>query len=391
MTLRMPALRLSAALATLACSSAGTRTAPTPAGDALHRANPPGATPPPQRLEIGRYRARAILACAPNAAPNAPIAIVIPGSGGHGPEEAMPGAITADGTETELLTSFAAGLRAAGFHTLQLGKPGIEFHTTWDMEKIAYDRAMFLGLTWKDLLENASEGIAYVAEQKPCGAKTLVLVGHSEGTMRVADVAARDPRVRGVVFLGFHGHGFRDMVEWQAYRRPLELFVRPDVDADHDGYITRDEAARWPRDFTYSWKDGETRIALDEYAQSLRANAEYTKAIEALARSPLYSNGFWERTPTYDSVAQLRVPILAFTGTLDVMTPPRELEALQAACSSAGKRDCETHLVEGLGHGMSPPKPPRRHALLDQTEGPVDARFLDFFTKTLAVWRAKIR
>ena len=77
-----------------------------------------------KRLEIGHFHARAILQCATAGAQGAPIAILIAGTGGHGPEEAMPAAITRDGKETELLISVAQGLRAAGFHTLQWASPG---------------------------------------------------------------------------------------------------------------------------------------------------------------------------------------------------------------------------------------------------------------------------
>ncbi len=73
------------------------------------------------------------------------------------------------------------------------------------------------------------------------------------------------------------------------------------------------------------------------------------------------------------------------------MTPPSEVKSLQDACTAAGKRDCEIHLVPGLGHGMSPPKPPRAQPLLDQTEGPVDAKFLEDFTRTVAGWKNQIK
>ena len=345
----------------------------------------------PRRLELGRFRARGILQCAPSSERGAPIAIVIPGSGAHGPEEAMPGAITRDGKETQLLTSFAEGLRDAGFHTLQVGKPGIDFHTTWDLEKIAYDKALYLGLTWNDLIENANDAIAYVGAEHPCGASTVVLVGHSEGTQRISDVAARNPQVRGVVYLGFHGHSLHDMVAWQAYERPIALFVKSDVDADHDGVITREEGARWPTDFHYVWKEGETRVAIADYAAWVRGDTAIARAVEALSASPLYSKGVWNRAPIYDQVAALPIPILAFTGTLDVMTPPSEVEALADACHRAARKGCEIHLVPGLGHGMSGPKPPRGHPLLDQTEGPVDPDFLRFFTQTLRTWKSGIR
>lgn len=380
----MHLLQLTSALAAALALCAAPRSSSTqePARDTL--------VSTPRRLQIGRFRARAILQCSPAAARGAVLAIVIPGTGGHGPEEAMPGTITRDGKETQLLTSFAQGLRDAGFHTLQLGKPGIEYHTTWDMEKIAYDKDMFLNLHWKDLIENANEAIAFASSARPCAATTIVLVGHSEGTQRIADVAAQNAAVRGLVFLGFHGHGFKDMVEWQAYRRPIELFVSTEVDSNHDGVITRDEADKWPKDFTYAWKAGERSVTLDAYAATLRANGDYTKAIDALAHSPLYADGIWSRAPNFADVARLPIPLLAFTGDKDVMTPPSELKALKAACDTAGKRDCETHLVPGLGHGMSAPRGPRGQPLLDQTEGPVDPAFLMFFTKTLVEWRQRI-
>jgi pimeloyl-ACP methyl ester carboxylesterase len=209
--------------------------------------------------------------------------------------------------------------------------------------------------------------------------------------MRISDVASENPAVRGLVFLGFHGRGFRDMVDWQAYERPVELFVRPDVDTDRDGFVTRDEASKWPNDFSYPWKDGETRISIAVYAQYLRSVPETRESIEALASMPLYSNGFWGRPPTYQKVAALSIPILAFTGSLDVMTPPSELEALESALKDVGKVDCETHLIQGVGHGFSAPRPPRGHALLDKTEGPVDPRFLELFTQALSAWRPGVR
>jgi pimeloyl-ACP methyl ester carboxylesterase len=344
-----------------------------------------------QRLEIGHFHARAILRCSALGSHDGMIVILIPGTGAHGPEEAMPAVITSDGKETQILTSVAKGLRDAGLHTLQLGKPGIDFHTTWDLEKVAYDKPMYDRLTWDDLLQNVDEAVDYIATQHPCGASKIVLLGHSEGTSRGADAAARNPRIRGLIFLGFHGHSLKDMVDYQAYRRTIELLVKPDIDADHDGFITREEAARWPKDFTYAWKDGESRISIEAYEAFLRSNTDYQHAINDLAQLPMYSNGIWDRSPIYSMVAHLPIPVLAFTGSLDVMTPPSELKSLQDACTAAAKRDCETHLVPGLGHGMSPPKPPRGHLLLDQTEGPVDAQFLDYFSRTVATWKDRIR
>lgn len=37
------------------------------------------------------------------------------------------------------------------------------------MTKIAYDKDLFLGLTWAGLIENANEAITYATEWRPCG------------------------------------------------------------------------------------------------------------------------------------------------------------------------------------------------------------------------------
>lgn len=273
---------------------------------------------------------------------------------------------------------------------MQLGKPGIEFHTGWNEATFAYDRNLYERMTWADLLDNTDDAIAYVESQRPCGASTVVLVSHSEGTGRVLDVAVRNPRVRGLVLLGFHGHSLKDMVDYQAYQRPV-AFATSDVDSDRDGIITREEAARWPKEFTYVWKDGETRISIAEYERYLRTNAELTAAITNLSKTPLYGNGIWDRAPMFPQVAALAIPVVAFNGAADVVTPPRELEGLRSACSEARKVDCETHLIPDIGHYFSPPRPPRHHPLLDETYGPVSPAFLELFTRTLTSWRLRVQ
>lgn len=111
-----------------------------------------------RRLEVGHLKSRALLQCAKGAPSDAPLAIIVPGTRAHGPDEAMPPSITADG---------------------------------------------------------------------------------KEGSGRILDVAMRNPHVRGLVFLGYHGHSLKEMVDFQAYRRPVDMVVKTDVDADHDGSTRR--------------------------------------------------------------------------------------------------------------------------------------------------------
>lgn len=338
-----------------------------------------------RKMQIGRQAARAILTC--HGGESDSLAILIPGSGPNGPEEMMHPEVTLDGKETSIFASFAQSLRAGGFHTLQLGKPGVEFFRSWDDSAWFYDFELFQQLAWADLVENVNDAIAFAERERPCGTRAVVLVGHSEGTMVAADVAKGNPAVRGLVLLGFSGRPYRDVVEWQLYERPIELFVSSDLDADHDGFITRAEGARWPAEFAYPWSEGEESVAVADVAAAMRASPELAKLKEAFETSPLMSNGNWDRAPLYPQVAALRIPVLAFTGSVDVQTPPSELAALAAACWESGKTDCELHTVPGLGHGFSSPKPPRAHRFLDATIGPVEPGFAREFAVRLADWR----
>ncbi|MBI4042747.1 MAG: hypothetical protein HY391_04640 [Deltaproteobacteria bacterium] len=73
----------------------------------------------------------------------APVVILIPGSGAHGPEEMMPARITEDGAEHPLFSEIAATFHAAGVHTLAVGKPGVEFFSKWDPTIWFYDRPLY--------------------------------------------------------------------------------------------------------------------------------------------------------------------------------------------------------------------------------------------------------
>ena len=60
-----------------------------------------------------------------------PAILMLPGSGPQGPEEMMPASATSDGKEHSIFQQLAAPFVESGFHVLQLGKPGIEFFSTF--------------------------------------------------------------------------------------------------------------------------------------------------------------------------------------------------------------------------------------------------------------------
>ena len=144
------------------------------------------------------------------------------------------------------------------------------------------------------------------------------------------------------------------------------------MDADHDGWITRAEAAKWP-EFSWNYSDGQDRVSVAD----LRAYLDGAAAplLDKVSKLPLYSDGVFDRGPIYKKAAALGLPLQLFTGEVDLQTPLRESQALIRACADVGKKDCALTVVPGVGHGFSPPKGPRHHPFLDMTVGPVEESF----------------
>jgi pimeloyl-ACP methyl ester carboxylesterase len=328
------------------------------------------AAPAQERLHIGKFQSRAIWTPGKTGAAKAPVVILVPGSGAHGPEEMMTAGSTLDGKEHSLFAEMAQPLNEAGVHTLQLGKPGVEFFSSWDPAKRFYDLPMVQNSTWQDYLDNVAEAIRYLAQRPEVDPQQIWILGHSEGTQVAIDVAGLHPEVHGLLLLGFSGSSIGSILDWQLYRRPIDEFIRPDVDKDHDGFVSRAEAASWP-DLQYKWKPGQDKASYAELEGDLRADPQLQAVVTQAKSVPLYSNGIFDRAPMYEAAASLKQPLILFTGTLDVQTPPREAQSLKDACDKKGKVNCSVTFVPGVGHGFSAPRGPRCQKLLDATLGPI--------------------
>ncbi|NBW81062.1 alpha/beta hydrolase [bacterium] len=340
-----------------------------------------------QRLKVGRYQSRAILNCAPiQTNRSETLAIMIPGSGSNGPEEMAPADMTLDGKDVSLFEPIASSFRNAGLHTLQLGKPGVEYFSTWDQSKWFYDQKMYSALKWKDLLDNVQDAISFTKSTAPCGSKKIVLVGHSEGTMVAIDVADANRSVDGIILLGYTGGPYKNILDWQLFERPFEWLIAKDVDANHDGFVTRSEADQWPGVVSYPWRSIETQVSIDTLRALQRQNSKLVEVIENFKNSPLVSDGIWDRPSIHEKAAGLAQPILAFTGENDIQTPVSEINALLKACRTKQKSDCEGHVVPGLGHAFSPLRGPRAQPLLDATLGPVSENFVSSLSQAVVSW-----
>jgi len=299
---------------------------------------------------------------------------MIPGSGANGPEEMMPTTLTLDNQDHSLFQEISDPLNQTGVFTIALGKPGVDFFSSWDKQKWFYDKALYQSLHWQDLLDNVHAAVDYALTQPNVDPKRIYLLGHSEGTQVAVDCAALDSRVKGIILLGYMGADMETVLDWQFYKRDIEFFVATDVDANKDGFVDRTEAAKWP-DFVWAWKDDQQKISYAEIEAVLRADPTLKTIFNKMANSPLYSNGIFNRGEINSKTVSLQQDVFVFNGALDMQTPAREALKLEALCKEKHKKNCEISIIPGVGHGFSAPKPPLSQQVVNLTVGPIDLKF----------------
>jgi len=294
----------------------------------------------------------------------------------------VPGSITEDGIDHALLSQLAQPFIEAGWNVLTLGKPGIEYFSSWEPSARYYDEQLYMHLHWQGLVDNLAAGVKFLRMQPNVDPERVYILGHSQGTQVAVDYAREDGAVCGLILLGYSGEDIRTTIEWQLYRRPLEYFFASDVDRDHDGLISKAEAGAWPGPLsldgvTFNWDFGQqSALTYQDIEDQLRADPQNTQLYDLLRDSDFYSNGVFSRGSIYTKTAAVHGSVHIFTGELDLLTRPREAMNAVGSCIKAGKSDCEATIVPGLGHGFSRPRGPRRHPLLDITVGPIAPSFL---------------
>ncbi len=324
-----------------------------------------------QKVKVGRFESRALWT--PTNAKSAAV-IMLPGSGPQGPEEMVPGSQTLDGKNAPLFVQMASPFIEAGFNVLALGKPGVDFYSD-DPAKKFYNIEMLKNLTWQDLLENAQDGIDFLKKQDSVDVKNIYILGHSEGTQLATDLSKLFAS-KGLILLGYSGEDLLTTLSWQLIDRGIDHFVKIDVDSDKDGFVTKQEAERWPRNFAWEWKPGEGQVSVEEIRNASRNDPKIRQIIEATRKSHFCSNGGkCDRGPIYEETVQFGGSIHAFTGELDLQTRPEEALKLGEACKLKNKMNCYVEIVPDFQHGFSSPRGPRQHPLLDLTLGPVDPSF----------------
>jgi pimeloyl-ACP methyl ester carboxylesterase len=352
-------------------------------------------------LKVGPFESRALMHVPEggSASEPKPAIILIPGSGEFGPEEMQPTITThwsengPTGTDGQpLLSIWAQAFASSGFATLQLGKPGVEFFTDFDSivnHTNFYDHALWQRLQWTDLVSNVQAAVALLRADPRIDSNKIYLLGHSEGTIVATDVASADPRLAGVILLGFAGESGKSILHWQAFDRSFDMLISPDIDANRDAFISKAEADAWPPTVLFppsmatpwNWSKS-PRIPIAQLHSMWLADPALIATADIngiVARFP-----FWrqlsDRQDIKETAASIRGPVFAFTGDQDINTPAPWVLALGKVCVEKGKIDCHVTILPGLTHKFAPIKTvaagPRPHAILDQGYNAVSQSFL---------------
>jgi uncharacterized protein len=181
------------------------------------------------------------------------------------------------------------------------------------------------GLT--DNLNDARAALRWLTARFP--GLPLLTVGHSEGTLHAAVLAADEPAVAGAILLSAPARTGEEIVKWQigaigaVIPKPARLLMR----------ITRQDFARTQYKRLALLKASKTDVTR---VSGVRVNARWWR--EFLAHDPARD------------YARITTPVLAITGGHDMQVPPEDV----AAIGRLVKESFDGHVTAGLSHLLRP-------------------------------------
>jgi len=236
----------------------------------------------------------------------------------------------------------------------------------YDKRGIGKSTGDYAKATTMDFADDAEAAAAWLRGRPQIDPRRVGLVGHSEGGLIVPVVAVRDPKVAFIVMMAGPGVDGADIL--QAQERL--------IDGASDAKVAENAALRRQVfDIERSEKDpalaaARLKTVLDAYA---KAHDLPEAGVEAQATE--FSSDWYRFFLDYDpapTLRQLRCPVLALNGSLDLQVPPdQNLPPIRAALA----HDPDVTIVElpGLNHLFQPAKTgaPSEYGQIEVTIAPV--------------------
>ena len=245
----------------------------------------------------------------------------------------------------------------------------------YDDRGIAQSTGNFAASTSADFADDAQAAVAFLRKQPGIAPAHVGIIGHSEGGLIAPIVAARDKDVAFIVLVAGPGLPGDSILLLQggliakANNTPqamidTNLAVNSRLFAAVKGARDSADAAARVNAIT------DRMIASLPDAQQSQARTQLqTVKAQVLAPWMQYFIKYDPRT----ALRQVRVPVLALDGSLDLQVPPKQdLAAIDTALKRGGNRDYEVKELPGLNHLFQSAKTgsPNEYATIDETFSP---------------------
>ncbi len=266
-----------------------------------------------------------------------PAAVLISGSGPNDRDETL--------LRHKLFLVLADSLARRGIAVLRYDKRGIGKSTG------SYAQA-----TSADFADDAGAAFAYLKTQPRINAHKIGLIGHSEGGLIAPMVAAKSSDVAFLVLLAGTGvSGERILAEQAALISHAE--GASDADVAKSQVVEKKLLAIAARETDPAAARTQIQALMRQALATMTPAQKKAMGDPALiiqAQSAALASPWFRFFLTYDPVPtlkQVRCPVLALDGSLDLQVPPAEnLAAIGAALKAGGNGDVTTTELPGLNH-----------------------------------------
>jgi predicted acyl esterase len=233
----------------------------------------------------------------------------------------------------------------------------------------------FAASTSADFANDAQAAVAFLRKQPGIAPGHVGIIGHSEGGLIAPIVAARDTNVAFIVLLAGPGLPGDSILLLQA-----ELIAK--ANGTPQAMIDTNLAVNTRLFAAVKGASDSADAAARVNAVADRMAASLPVAQQSQARTQLQTATAQVLAPwmqyflKYDprtALRQVRVPVLALGGSLDLQVPPKQdLAQIDTALTRAGNRDHEVKELPGLNHLFQPAKTgsPSEYATIDETFSP---------------------
>jgi len=235
-----------------------------------------------------------------------------------------------------------------------------------------------LSATSENFVEDVLAGVNFLKQRKGIDPKKIGLIGHSEGGMIAPMVAARSNDVSFIVLLAGPGQRGEDIVYSQT-----ELILKAQgahVDTTrHTLALTKriNAIVKTETDEKrIEQRIGEEIAAYDRTLPDLQKQLFEPAAGAVKASMPIYKSAWYRYFVMFDPqpvLKNVRVPVLALNGELDLQVPAKEnLELIGVGLKAGGDKDVTLKLFPKLNHLFQTAQTglPMEYGQIDETMSP---------------------